>query len=89
MTHGPAPQPGVGERVEVPLPLGLWLVALLLVVGGVGFIMAVFDIGPAFLAGGLIGMRGSQVGQAAVLTTGVAMVVSDATFEASCRQEMA
>jgi hypothetical protein len=78
VTDGPAPQPAVGERVEVPLPLGLWVVALLLVVGGVGFVMAVLAIGPPFLAGGLVGIKGSQAGQAALLITGVAMVVAAA-----------
>ena len=75
---GPTEQPAVGTRVQVPLPIGLWAVALLLVVGGIGFLMAVFGIGPSFLAGGLIGIKDSQVGQAALVITGVAMVVAAA-----------
>ena len=73
---GPTTQPPSGARAEVPLPLGLWAVAVLLVVGGVGFLLAVFDIGPPFLAGGLVGLRGSQAGQATLLIAGIAMVAA-------------
>lgn len=73
---GPTSQPTAGAHVEAPLPLGLWVVAVLLVVGGLGFLMAVFDIGPVFLAGGLIGIKDSQVGQAALVITGVAMLLA-------------
>lgn len=73
---GPTTQPPVGARAEAPLPLGLWVVAALLVVGGVGFLMAVFDIGPAFLAGGLVGVKDSQAGQVILVITGVAMLLA-------------
>jgi len=73
---GPTTQPPVGTRADVPLPLGLWVVAALLVVGGVGFLMAVFDIGPAFLAGGLVGIKDSQAGQAILVISGVAMLLA-------------
>ena len=73
---GPATQPRIGARAEVPLPLGLWAVAALLVVGGVGFIMAALQIGPPFLAGGLVGIRGVSWGDAALISVGVAMIVS-------------
>jgi len=73
---GPTTQPPVGTRADVPLPLGLWVVAALLVVGGVGFLMAVFDIGPVFLAGGLIGIKDSQAGQAILVISGVAMLLA-------------
>jgi hypothetical protein len=56
--------------------LGLWAVAVLLVVGGVGFLMAVFDVGPPFLAGGLVGIKDSQAGQAVLLITVVAMIAA-------------
>ena len=73
---GPTTQPPVGARAEVPLPLGLWVVAALLVVGGVGFLMAAFDLGPPFLAGGLVGIKDSQAGQAVLAVTGVAMLLA-------------
>jgi hypothetical protein len=73
---GPTTQPPVGARADVPLPLGLWVVAALLVVGGVGFLMAVFDVGPPFLAGGLVGMKDSQAGQAVIVIAGVAMLLA-------------
>jgi hypothetical protein len=73
---GPTTQPPVGTRADVPLPLGLWVVAALLVVGGVGFLMAVFDVGPPFLAGGLVGMKDSQAGQAVIVIAGVAMLLA-------------
>jgi hypothetical protein len=73
---GQTTQPPVGARADVPLPLGLWVVAALLVVGGVGFFMAVFDIGPSFLAGGLVGIKDTQVGQGVLVVTGVAMLVA-------------
>lgn len=73
---GPTTQPPVGAREAVPLPLGLWVVSALLVVGGVGFLMAVFDLGPPFLAGGLVGIKDSQAGQVVLAITGVAMLVA-------------
>ena len=73
---GPTTQPPIGARAEVPLPLGLWVVAALLVVGGVGFLMVVFDVGPPFLAGGLVGIKDSQVGQPVLVVTGVAMLLA-------------
>ena len=75
---GPTTQPAAGTRVRVPLPVGLWVVAVLLVVGGIGFLLAGFDTGPTFLRGGLIGIRDSQAGQAALMITGVAMVAAAA-----------
>jgi lysylphosphatidylglycerol synthetase-like protein (DUF2156 family) len=38
--------------------------------------MAVFDVGPPFLAGGLVGITDSQAGQAVVVITGVAMLLA-------------
>ncbi len=73
---GPTTQPPVGARAAVPLPLGLWVVAALLVVGGVGFLLAVFEIGPPFLAGGLVGIKDSQMGQGVLVITGVGMLVA-------------
>jgi hypothetical protein len=73
---GPTSQPTAGTRVEAPLPLGLWVVAVLLVVGGAGFILAVTGLGPPFLAGGLVGIKDSQVGQGALVITGVVMVLA-------------
>ena len=75
---GPATQPPIGARAEVPLPLGLWAVAVLLVVGGVGFIMAALEIGPPFLAGGLVGIQGASWGGAVLTIVGVVMIVSAA-----------
>ena len=73
---GPATKPRIGARPEVPLPLGLWAVAVLLVVGGVGFIMAALEIGPPFLSGGLVGIRAASWGDAALTIVGVVMIVS-------------
>ena len=75
---GPATQPRIGARAEVPLPLGLWAVAVLLVVGGVGFIMAALEIGPPFLAGGLVGIQDASWGGAVLTIVGVVMIVSAA-----------
>jgi hypothetical protein len=75
---GPTTQPPIGTRAEVPLPLGLWVVAALLVVGGAGFLMAVLDIGPPFLAGGLVSIQDSQVGQVTLVVVGVAMIAAAA-----------
>src|SRR4029079_19628922 len=52
--------------------------AALLVVGGAGFVMAVLDIGPPFLTGGFVGLKDSQVGQAALVVVGVAMIAAAA-----------
>ena len=75
---GPKARPAAGTRVSVALPLGLWAVAVLLVVGGIGFLLAGLDTGPTFLRGGLTGIRDSQAGQAALVITGVAMVAAAA-----------
>ena len=75
---GSTRQPRIGARADTPLPLGLWVVAALLVVGGAGFVMAVLDIGPPFLAGGLVGLKDSQVGQATLIVVGVAMIAAAA-----------
>jgi hypothetical protein len=69
-------QPPVGAHAEVPLPLGLWAVAALLAVGGVGFVMAALDVGPPFLAGGLVGIEGASWGNALLTIVGAAMIVS-------------
>ena len=73
---GPTTQPPIGARTEVPLPLGLWAVAALLVVGGVGFVMAALDVGPPFLAGGLVGIQEASWGNTALIVVGAAMIVA-------------
>lgn len=61
---------------RAPLPLGLWAIAVLLVIGGVAFLLGVAGAGPSFLAGGLIGLQTSPEGRTALAVLAVAMIVA-------------
>ena len=76
--EGPAARPPIGSRAAVPLPVGLWAVAVLLVIGGIGFLTAVSGGGPSFLEGGLIGIQASPAGRVALAVAGAAMILSAA-----------
>jgi hypothetical protein len=58
------------------LPLGLWVVAALLVAGGIAFVMGAFGAGPSFLSGGLVGLGGSDQGRIVLAVLAAAMVLA-------------
>jgi hypothetical protein len=69
---GPASDPGL----RAPLPLGLWAIAVLLVIGGIAFLMGAAGSGPSFLSAGLIGLQASPGGRVALAVLAVAMIVA-------------
>jgi hypothetical protein len=69
------PRPA-GPAVRAPLPLGLWLVSVLLIAGGVAFLMGVAGIGPSLLSGGLLDLQASFEGRAALAVVAAAMIVA-------------
>jgi hypothetical protein len=69
-------RPPAGAHVEAPLPLGLWVVAALLVAGGVAFALGAFGAGPSFLADGLIGLQNSAQGQIVLGILAAAMILA-------------
>jgi hypothetical protein len=73
---GPTTRPPIGSRVAVPLPLGLWVVAALLVAGGIAFALGAFGVGPSFLSGGLIGLGGSDQGRIVLAILATAMILA-------------
>jgi hypothetical protein len=58
------------------LPIGLWVVAALLVAGGIAFVMGAFGAGPSLLSGGLIGLGGSDPGRIVLAILAAAMILA-------------
>ena len=65
-----------GPGAKAPLPLALWAVALLMALGGLGFLLGVFGAGPSILAGGLIGLQTSAEGRVLLAIVAVAMLLA-------------
>ena len=64
------------ETAPVPLPLGLWAVAVLLILGGLAFLMGALGGGPSFLSGGMIGLLASAAGRVVLAVLAVGMIVA-------------
>jgi hypothetical protein len=65
-----------------PLPLGLWIISALLVIGGIVFLLAVLGVRQPELTGGMLGIERSLEGRvgigifaAAMITAGLGMLV--------------
>jgi hypothetical protein len=74
MDEGPT-RPLVGSRVETPLPIGLWVVAALLVASAIAFVLGAFGRGLSIFEGGLIGLGGSDQGRIVLVILAVAMIL--------------
>ena len=59
-----------------PLPIGLWIVAVLLVGGGIALLLRSAGLGPGILSGGLLGLDGALEGRIVVGIVGAAMIVA-------------
>ena len=63
---------------RVPLPLGLWAISALLVVGAILFLLGIAAAGPSILAGGLIGLQDTTEGRVVLAVLAAAMFVAAA-----------
>lgn len=59
-----------------PVPLGLWVISALLVLGGVVFLLAVLGIRQPELTGGMLGIERSLEGRIGVGVFGAAMITA-------------
>ena len=59
-----------------PLPLGLWIIAVLLVLGGVVLLLGMTGLSPGLLSGGLLGLEREPEGRIGVGIVGAAMIVA-------------
>jgi hypothetical protein len=66
----------LGEVERPPLPLGLWAIAVLLVIGGVAILLTALGVRDGLLSGGLLSLEGSPEGRIVVGAFGVAMIVA-------------
>ena len=73
---GPEAGPAIGSQPGAPLPLGLWAIAVLLVIGGIAFLLGVAGAGPSFMSGGLIGLQTFPEGRVALAVVAVAMILA-------------
>jgi hypothetical protein len=59
-----------------PLPLGLWVIAVLLAIGGVAILLTAIGVRESLLSGGLMSLEGSPEGRIVVGLFGAAMIVA-------------
>jgi hypothetical protein len=59
-----------------PLPLGLWVIAVLLAIGGVAILLAAIGVRESLLSGGLMSLESSSEGRLVVGLFGAAMIVA-------------
>jgi hypothetical protein len=72
-------RPGSGDLEEVarpPLPLGLWVIAILLAVGGVAILLSAIGVRDGLLTGGLMSLDRSTEGRVVIALFGSAMIVA-------------
>jgi hypothetical protein len=65
-----------GEVQRPPLPLGLWIIAVLLAIGGVALVLTAIGIRESLLSGGLLTLEASPEGRAVVGIFAAAMIVA-------------
>jgi hypothetical protein len=58
------------------LPLGLWVIAVLLAIGGVAILLTAIGVRESLLSGGLMSLEGSPEGRIVVGLFGAAMIVA-------------
>jgi hypothetical protein len=64
------------EVPRPPLPLGLWVIAVLLAIGGVAILLTAIGVRESLLSGGLMSLEGSPEGRVVVGLFGAAMIVA-------------
>jgi hypothetical protein len=77
MSEGvPTARTGSAAPARPPIPFGLWVIAVALVVGGVLIVLAVTGNVPAFLSGGNLGIERSLEGRNGLGLFGVGQIVA-------------
>ncbi len=75
-----AEEPGTSRDLDQvdrpPLPLGLWVIAILLVIGGIIFLLAVLGVRQPELTGGMLGIERSLEGRAGIGVFAAAMITA-------------
>ena len=73
-------EPGTSRDLDQverpPLPLGLWVIAILLVIGGIIFMLAVLGVRQPELTGGMLGIERSLEGRAGIGVFAAAMIAA-------------
>ncbi len=73
-------EPGTSRDLDQvdrpPLPLGLWVIAILLVIGGMIFMLAVLGVRQPELTGGMLGIERSLEGRAGIGVFAAAMIAA-------------
>ena len=69
-------RPDLQEVSRPPLPLGLWVIAVLLAIGGVAILLSALGFRESLLSGGLLGLDGTPEGRVVVGAFGAAMFVA-------------
>jgi hypothetical protein len=73
---GPAARTGTAASARPPVPFGLWVIAVALVLSGVLVVLAVTGKAEGFLSGGTLGLEGSLDGRNGVGLFGIGQIVA-------------
>jgi hypothetical protein len=71
-------RPDLEEATRPPLPLGLWAIAVLLVIGGAAIVLSAIGVRESLLSGGLLSLDASSEGRIVIGVFGVAMITAGA-----------